>query len=519
MQPAGRQFRSDPRDTDPVIVRSALGSSMVFTPQMNSQRPNSSKIMISTGKPASLGQGQNLIYSNQRFPSPGMFTPKQAESGSAFTAPRQSAFTATGTNRRGITVKEEPHDKNDRARMVWHPGSTNDQAYRMSIANSTLGNGSSSIMIPAVLHGQPSIYLDQTLASQLALHQYHPVSTTGHNVVPMIMSSRHGDVPPGSMAYLPSGINQGQPRPSILRKRIQPEVQKGSMQDDVKHIGETANGQSSSYFHGDPSVYSIRGKMDQDMKGSSVNHRGKPPPNDPYQFLDSPRKKPRKQNVVVNEDVFASNVPQDNKGDQWQNSHLKCEPKTEAQSSQVHYFERKRMTLLPGYKCNNLPVNNHFERHSDIRVKKKKKCTTTSDLVPADASRINSQGWRLMYIVSQLDDILSIQKDTKAKLCEYKDYFSNLSIDNRDNENEESVADILQNNNHCCQSNITQTKQVMSSVDRLLNDHKPKILELMKEVDNKNVLKITPPHTTPSRLKSDTQPSSSTKKASRKRKT
>jgi len=516
MQPAGRQFRSDPRDTDPVIVRSALGSSMVFTPQMSSQRPNSSKIMISTGKPVSIGQGQNLIYSNQRFPSPSMFTPKQAESGSAFTTPRQSAFTATGTSRRGITVKEEPHDKNDRARMVWHPGSANDQAYRMSIANSTLGNGSSSIMIPAVLHGQPSIYLDQTLASQLALHQYHPVSTTGHNVVPMIMSSRHGEAPPGTMAYLPSGINQGQPRPSILRKRMQPEVQKNAMHDDVKHMGD--NGQSSSYFHGDPSVYSIRGKMGQEIKGSGVNHRGKPPPNDPYQFLDSPRKKPRKQNVVVNEDVFASNVPQDNKSDQlqWQNSHIKCEPKNDVQSNQIHYFERKRMSILSGYKCNNRAVYNHFERHTDIRVKKKKK-KCGSELVPA--STINSQGWRLMHIVSQLDDILSIQKDTKAKLCEYKDYFSNLSINNHDNDNEESVADILQNNNHCCQSNITQTKQVMTSVDRLLNDHKPKILELMKDVNSKNVLKVTPPHTTPQRLKSDTQSSSSAKKGSRKRKT
>lgn len=508
MQPAGRQFRSDPRETDPVIVRSALGSSMVFTPQMTSQRPNSSKIMISTGKPASIGQGQNLIYSNQRFPSPSMFTPKQAESGSAFTAPRQSAFTATGTNRRGITVKEEPHDKNDRARMVWHPGSATDQAYRMSIANSTLGNGSSSIMIPAVLHGQPSIYLDQTLASQLALHQYHPVSTTGHNVVPMIMSSRHGDVPAGTMAYLPSGINQGQPRPSILRKRMQPEVQKNAMHEDVKHMGDNANGQSSSYFHGDPSVYSIRGKMGQEIKGSGV-HRGKPPPNDPYQFFDSPRKKPRKQNVVVNEDVFASNVPQDagNKGE-W---HIKCEPKSE--TGQIHYFERKRMSILGGYKCNNRAVNNHFERHTDIRVKKKKK-KCSSELLPTDPSTIDSQGWRLMHMVSQLDDILSIQKDTKAKLCEYKDYFSNLSIDN-DNDGEESVADILQNNNHCCQSNITQTKQVITSVDRLLNDHKPRILELVK--DSKHGLKITPPHTTPSRLKSE--PSSSAKKGSRKRKT
>lgn len=501
MQPAGRQF--NPRETDPVIVRSALGSSMVFTPQMTSQRPNSSKIMISTGKPASIGQGQNLIYSNQRFPSPSIFTPKQAESGSAFTAPRQSAFTATGTNRRGITVKEEPHDKNDRARMVWHPGSANDQAYRMSIANSTLGNGSSSIMIPAVLHGQPSIYLDQTLASQLALHQYHPVSTTGH----MIMSSRHGDVSAGTMAYLQSGINQGQPRPSILRKRMQPEVQKTAMHEEVKHMGD--NGQSSSYFHGDPSVYSIRGKMGQEIKGSGVNHR-KPPPNDPYQFFDSPRKKPRKQNVVVNEDVFASNVPQDasNKGE-WQNSHIKCEPKSDTQSNQIHYFERKRMSLLGGYKCNN--VNNHFERHTDIRVKKKKKCK--SDL-PADPSTIDSQGWRLMHMVSQLDDILSIQKDTKAKLCEYKDYFSNLSMES-DNDGEESVADILQNNNHCCQSNITQTKQVIASVDRLLNDHKPRILELVK--DSKHGLKITPPHTTPSRLKSE--PPSSAKKGARKRRT
>ena len=61
MQPAGRHYRTDQRETDPVVVR-AMKSPIVFSPQVGSQRPNSSKLMtIPSGKP------QSAIYSNSRW--------------------------------------------------------------------------------------------------------------------------------------------------------------------------------------------------------------------------------------------------------------------------------------------------------------------------------------------------------------------------------------------------------------------------------------------------------------------
>lgn len=60
MQPAGRHYRVDQRDADPVVLR-AMKSPMVFSPNVGNQRPSSAKLMtLPSGKP------QSSIYSSNR---------------------------------------------------------------------------------------------------------------------------------------------------------------------------------------------------------------------------------------------------------------------------------------------------------------------------------------------------------------------------------------------------------------------------------------------------------------------
>ncbi|KAL5260606.1 hypothetical protein ACHWQZ_G010679 [Mnemiopsis leidyi] len=502
-----------------------MKSPIVFPPQVGSQRPNSSKLMtIPSGKP------QTAIYSNNsRFPSPGLFSTKVVAhdpSISAFTVPasRSSAFNRVSaiqnpTNSRRNMVFKEEHGG---TRMVWQGASSNEQVYRMAqITSQQPANGSNSIIqIPQSLQNHPGIYIDQSsLASQ-----FYPYQNSGQNSsVPIVINPRDIN---SNVGYLTTPLNQAH-RPPILRKL--------SKQSERPHSEDHKdNGQAPPYSHGDPSVYSLK------ERGANAKLvKMKPPSRDPYLFADSPRKKPRKQAVVAHEDVFASNVPQSARMENIGTSASYVTQPATANQEQVDeeymmsfYPPRKRMTLLPPSSKCPTRLFNHFERHSDIKVRKKK---NICEPIPS-ISEIASQGWQLLHLKAQLEDISSVQRDTKTKLCEYKDYFCNISLEIEDKGSgaragNDSISDLLQNISHCCQSNVTQLKQTMTAIDKLLNTHKPKILELAKEFKEKTNVKTkkVPPqehrsykqdHSTPTQSKkTETAPASGSSKRTRKRKT
>ena len=402
-------------------------------------------------------------------------------------------------------MKEEQLEKGQ-IRAVWQP-SSNEQVYRMAqITSQQPANGASNsiIQIPQSLHNH--LYLEQqNLATQF--YPYHQPSPASVPVVPM--------------NYLASVLNQTQQRPSILRKLSKPAERSQEEQKDSMI--------SSSYSHSDITSYAGRGSAVKHVKikaPSSAN-------NDPYFFTDSPRKKPRKQAVVAHEDVFASNVPHTQSlGASAGPGCVGAVPQPgikqeDGEDTMSFYPPRKRMSLLtPSSGCPGR-LNNHFQRHSDIKVRKRR----SREPIP-DISTIASHGWRLLHLKSQLDSASTVQKETKSKLCEYKDYFSNISLELEDKGNCESVADLLQTINHACQSNVTQLKSAMTSLDKLMNGHKPRILDLVKEHKGRTATPVapqamkTPPYSTPTystptqrRAPAEPGPSSSTKRTSRKRKT
>ena len=464
-------------------------------------------------------------YFFSRFPPPGLFSTKVVPhdpSISAFTVPasRSSAFNRVSaiqnpaTSRRNVVFKEEQ----GATRMVWHGPSSNEQVYRMAqITSQQPANGSNSIIqIPQSLQNHPGIYIDQ---SSLATQFYPYQSSAQTSSVPIVINPRDMN---SNIGYLSTPLNQAH-RPPILRKLPKPSERSHS--EDHKD-----NGQAPSYSHGDPSVYSLK------ERGSNAKHaKLKPPNTDPYLFADSPRKKPRKQAVVAHEDVFASNVPQSARMENVGASVSYVPPPPavphEPVDEEYLYPPRKRLTLLPpSSKCPSRFFN-HFERHSDIKVRKKK---NSCESIPT-ISDIASQGWQLLHLKAQLEDISAVQRDTKTKLCEYKDYFCNISLEIEDKGSgaragNDSISDLLQNITHCCQSNVTQLKQTMTTIDKLLNTHKPKILELAKEFQDKSNVKArkTPlqdhrnykvEHSTPTQLKKTETPASSSSKRTRKRKT
>ena len=155
--------------------------------------------------------------------------------------------------------------------------------------------------------------------------------------------------------------------------------------------------------------------------------------------------------MVTHEDLFASNVPEaarlDNAGVALPVTKQEQEQDEEAIS---FHQPRKRMSLIPPSNKCPTRVFNHFEKHTDVKIRKKKnKCNVLPEM-----SVIATEGWRLLHLKTQMDDISTVQRETKSKLCEYKDYFSNVSLEIEDKgsgarANNESIADLLQNINHC----------------------------------------------------------------------
>lgn len=455
-----------------------------------------------------------------RFSSPTLYSTKVVAhdpSVSAFQVPAsRSAFNrVTGvqnhtTTRRNVVLKEEQSG----ARMVWQP-SSNEQVYRMAhITSQQPSNGSSSIIqIPHNIQNHQNIYIDQS--GGIAAGQFYPYqnSTQNNNSVPIVINPRDLN---NSTTYLTSVLNPSQ-RPAILRPR------------KLTKPSEEHNGQSTSYTHGDPSVYSLKERAAKQVKVKQQN-------NDPYMFADSPRKKPRKQAIVAHEDVFASNVPQpshpEHSGAPAGFLVHPCVIKQEEDMGDEYAYtylpQRKRMSLIPpAYKSVSRPAANHFERYTDIKVRKKR---NLNEPIP-EPSELAAQGWQLLHLKSQLDAVSLSQKETKSKICEYSNFFGKLSHDMEDRGsgakagNTETVSDLLQIISHCCNSNVTSIKQAMNSVDKLVHIHRPRVVELAKEYkENKKKLQKTPPpapYSTPPAQQKKAEPAapSSGTKRTRKRKT
>ena len=272
---------------------------------------------------------------------------------------------------------------------------------------------------------------------------------------------------PVSISRDNSSYTANQPRPSILRKLPR------ASDNDLKYSSE--NGVSSN----DTGNFNSKDKLSN--KNSIIKASTITVPNDPYIFIDSPRKKPRKQAVIVNEDMFPIHMQSETKLSAPYSNITKIWPTTQAikqmpeVKEDVSFPPRKRMSLLKAHPPTVRTVT-HFESYSDVKPKKKK----TSITFP-DTKSVMASGWRLYHLKSQLDEVSFIQKETKNKICEYKDFFGSVSdVEDKCSANE-TLSDIIQAINQHCQTNLTLNKQILASIDKLISGHKARVVELVKE--------------------------------------
>eukprot|EP00116_Pleurobrachia_bachei_P003511 sb/3463773/ len=466
MQSGNRHMR-DQRDSD--LVRS-LKSPMVFSTQMGSQRgaPNP-KLMTITHQ----GKQQSAIY-NSRFPNPSIFTAKSSppthEGASAFSVPRSSAFNRVAAlqTQAGRRKEEMVEPKSRGGQVVWQQASSNEQVYRMAHIQQQPGsNGSSIIQIPQNLPAHhPSFYMDPPNVST-------PFFNFNSQNVPLVINSNIN-------GYLSS-------RPSILRKVAKPPPPTAAAPHHPPHHHDH-NGSYGEVFKG---LKHGRSSMHGGVSTSVSSGAATAPPvsNDPYVFCDSPRKKPRKQVVIAHEDSYASNVPEVivPVGGIKQQQH----PVVQQEDTISFYTPCRRMSLLPASAKIPRGDINHFERYRDVKVRKKRKF---NEPVP-EASYIASQGWRLIHLKSQLEELTGTQRENKAKICEFRDYFCSLEIEEKKiggggGSSSDSIGELVTKITHCCHNNGSQMKQVMGALDKLVNSHKPRVLELVRELKDRNTSSV-----------------------------
>lgn len=144
-------------------------------------------------------------------------------------------------------------------------------------------------------------------------------------------------------------------------------------------------------------------------------------------FSASPRKKPRKQNVVANEDQYASNVP-----DTLQQLILQQQPETGGDPPQekgasgserpagggskeveIRYLSQLRQSPYPingVYKLRHHVAHNHFRRYADIKLKSSLPISVY-DLANDRSSQHRASGWKLFHFNSQLEEVDKVETD------------------------------------------------------------------------------------------------------------
>lgn len=207
----------------------------------------------------------------------------------------------------------------------------------------------------------------------------------------------------------------------------------------------------------------------------------------------SPRKKPRKQLLCVNEllDTHSTdgdddieketreNIKEYSRGDE-----IKC----------VAFCKRPSMSLLTSYSHSWKTRQNHFVRHTDVKPKDDKK-QTVNDLANQKGVLQKANGWKVFHLTSQMEEVFYLEDTVHNRLSELLSFIENEppAIQTKPlNGDEERILskinDLIKGNlqrSKIVQDQVTEAKQQVLKV----LDHKPRIVEIIGKYVSKRPLK------------------------------
>ncbi|XP_077555141.1 uncharacterized protein LOC144169707 isoform X4 [Haemaphysalis longicornis] len=380
------------------------------------------------------------------------------------------------------------------------------------------------------LHAQqPSAFAPTGLMAHNALGNEGPVSTQASSLPAQpyscatpsnLLSPTHSSTPPN---------HNTSPRPSILRKRTfesaHLSVKKNLMaslpgsepasprSEPPASLSTTSSPKPASDIQQESSNSSSTtsdpvGLPSEASKSSlpMVHIKQEPPdtcetppngtatPGLPNSVEASPRKKPRKQLLCVNELLDTHSTDGDDDIEKESRDNIKKEYSRGDEIKCVAFCKRPSMSLLTSYSHSWKTRQNHFVRHTDVKPKDDKK-QTVNDLANQKGVLQKANGWKVFHLTSQMEEVFYLEDTVHNRLSELLSFIENEppAIQTKPlNGDEERILskinDLIKGNlqrSKIVQDQVTEAKQQVLKV----LDHKPRIVEIIGKYVSKRPLK------------------------------
>ncbi|CAB4020247.1 Hypothetical predicted protein [Paramuricea clavata] len=207
----------------------------------------------------------------------------------------------------------------------------------------------------------------------------------------------------------------------------------------------------------------------------------------PHDAGASPRKKPRKQNVIATEDKFSSaplQVQEVNEKKSIVNDKLDQEDDEELKFLML---KRRCVSIYGGYKVNHKAAHNHFQRYSDVKAKDEKK-PSLQEIASERSIAQRATGWKIHHVAAQLDELKSCEEEVLLKMHEFRERLPKYKPDHKRYDELVMLHELLQGNIQRSQLVIEQLGETKKTTVKIL-DHQQGIMDILKKNIKRHVKK------------------------------
>lgn len=197
----------------------------------------------------------------------------------------------------------------------------------------------------------------------------------------------------------------------------------------------------------------------------------------------SPRKKPRKQNVVATEDKYGSNVNMEPDSPAAEDK----APKPEEADEDLKFIlmKRPRISIVANYKINTKAAHNHFQRYSDVKAKEERK-PSIQEIASQKGIVQRANGWRIQHIAGQIDELITAEQEVLKKMGEFREKIPKVKPGQKTKFQDDVVMlnELLQGNIQRSQLVVEQLGDSRKSMVKVL-DHRQRVIEIIQKQMNK----------------------------------
>lgn len=197
----------------------------------------------------------------------------------------------------------------------------------------------------------------------------------------------------------------------------------------------------------------------------------------------SPRKKPRKQNVVATEDKFGSNVNME--PDSPTDEEKKAKQDEADEDLKFILLKRPKISIVANYKINTKAAHNHFQRYSDVKAKEERK-PSIQEIASQKGIIQRANGWRVQHIAGQMDELIAAEQEVLKKMGEIREKIPKMKPGQKTKFQDDLVMlnELLQGNIQRSQLVVEQLGDSRKSMIKVL-DHRPRVMDIIQKQMNK----------------------------------